>query len=97
MKILFALLLCAAPVAVDFYAGKYYTKKGSSVPHFFTSTIRGILMVALIWLSPAMWWQSALLTVGFHWVVFPVLYNLKVLDVHWSYIGETSKLDKAEK
>lgn len=97
MKILFALLLCALPVAWGLVAGLHYKKKGSSVPHTFTATIRGILMVALCWLAPVMWWQSALLTVGFHWLVFPILYNRKVLDVHWSYVGETAALDRLER
>lgn len=97
MKLLFAILLTTVPVAWDMWAGFHYKKKGSSVPHTFTSTIRGILMVGLIWLAPVMWWQSALLTIAFHWAVFPVLYNRKVLDVHWSYVGETAKLDKAER
>ena len=97
MKILFAILLTAVPVAWDMWAGFHYKKKGSSVPHTFTATIRGILMVGLIWMAPVMWWQSALLTVGFHWLVFPILYNTKVLGVHWSYVGETSKLDRLER
>ena len=97
MKIIFALLLCAIPVVWDLVAGLHYKKKGSTVPHTFTATIRGILMVGLIWLAPVMWWQAALLTVGFHWLVFPILYNTKVLDVHWSYVGETAVLDRLER
>jgi hypothetical protein len=97
MKLLFAILLTTVPVAWDMWAGFHYKKKGSSVPHTFTSVIRGIGMTALVLLSPVMWWQAALLTVGFHWLVFPILYNTKVLGVHWSYVGETAKLDKAER
>lgn len=97
MKLLFAILLTAVPVAWDMWAGFHYKKKGSTVPHTFTATIRGILMVGLIWLAPVMWWQAALLTVGFHWLVFPILYNTKVLGVHWSYVGDTSMLDRLEK
>ena len=97
MKLLFAILLTAVPVAWDMWAGFHYKKKGRSVPHTFTATIRGILMVGLIWLAPVMWWQAALLTVGFHWLVFPILYNTKVLGVHWSYVGDTSMLDRLER
>lgn len=97
MKVLFALLLCAVPVAWDLVAGLHYKNKGSSVPHTFTSTVRIILMTGLIWLAPVTWWQSLLLTIGFHWFVFPILYNVKVLNVHWSYVGETAVLDRLER
>lgn len=97
MKLLFALLLCILPVAWDLLIGRIYWRKKTAVAHMLTASVRLLIMAGLSYLNPAVeFWQSMLLSVAWHYALFPPLYNKWIILKEWDYVGTTAWLDRAE-
>jgi hypothetical protein len=97
MKILFAILLCALPVAWDLIIGRVFWRKKTVVNHPATTAVRLLIMLALAYFNPTVEvWRSLALTVTFHFLVFPILYNRLILNQAWYFIGTSALSDRIE-
>lgn len=97
MNWLFFVLLIVVPVVVESKVDSMWYKRSKSDPKILTMVLRGIIMAALTWLAPGQHWQSAALTITAHLLWFPIYHNTVVLKQHWSYVGRTAAMDRAER
>lgn len=97
LKLLFAILLCLitpGEVGGDWWL---YYRRGKEDNHTLTTLIRWALMFALSWFNPTVqFWQSILLTLSFHWLFFPILYNVIVLKKPFDFLSENVWYDRKE-
>jgi hypothetical protein len=97
MKLLFAILICALPVAWDLIIGRVFWRDKKVVNHPATTAVRILLMLALAYFNPTVEvWRSLALTITFHFLVFPILYNRLILNQAWYFIGTTALSDRIE-